>query len=70
MSEKRIPGHLDHARRQMVDRQIRSRGVKDESVLTAMLEVPRERFVQPGYASFAYEDTPLPIEEGQTISQP
>jgi protein-L-isoaspartate(D-aspartate) O-methyltransferase len=57
-------------RRRMVERQIRSRGVRDEAVLEAMRAVPRDRFVLPEYAEFAYEDTPLPIEEGQTISQP
>jgi protein-L-isoaspartate(D-aspartate) O-methyltransferase len=54
----------------MVERQVVSRGVQDERVLAAMRTVPRERFVQEGYEEFAYEDTPLPIEEGQTISQP
>lgn len=57
-------------RRRMVERQIRSRGVRDEAVLEAMRTVPRDRFVLPEHAEFAYEDTPLPIEEGQTISQP
>ena len=57
-------------RDRMVERQVVSRGVQDERVLAAMRTVPRERFVQEGYEEFAYEDTPLPIEEGQTISQP
>ena len=57
-------------RSQMVDSQIARRGVTDRLVLAAMREVPRERFVDTAMAEFAYEDTPLPIEEGQTISQP
>ena len=59
------------ARRQaMVDEQIRQRGVKDGRVLDAMRKVPRERFVPADLASRAYDDGPLPIGEGQTISQP
>ena len=54
----------------MVEKQIASRGVRDEAVLHAMREVPRERFVPQELGEFAYEDSPLPIEEGQTISQP
>jgi protein-L-isoaspartate(D-aspartate) O-methyltransferase len=54
----------------MVERQIKARGVRDARVLEAMLEVPRERFVTARYHDLAYEDAPLPIEEGQTISQP
>jgi protein-L-isoaspartate(D-aspartate) O-methyltransferase len=57
-------------RSQMVDSQIARRGVTDRLVLAAMREVPRERFVDTAMAEFAYEDSPLPIEEGQTISQP
>jgi len=57
-------------RRRMVDRQIAARGVQDPRVLDAMREVPREAFV-PGVAAHeAYEDHPLGIGEGQTISQP
>ncbi|WNO53817.1 protein-L-isoaspartate(D-aspartate) O-methyltransferase [Stakelama saccharophila] len=54
----------------MVVAHIASRGVRDEHVLTAMRTVPRERFVAEGMAEFAYADSPLPIAEGQTISQP
>jgi protein-L-isoaspartate(D-aspartate) O-methyltransferase len=54
----------------MVDRQIESRGVRDEAVLSAMRKVPRERFVPETLAELAYDDRPLPIGEGQTISQP
>jgi protein-L-isoaspartate(D-aspartate) O-methyltransferase len=57
-------------REHMVELQIAGRGVTDPRVLKAMEEVPREAFVAEGLAEFAYEDAPLPIEEGQTISQP
>jgi protein-L-isoaspartate(D-aspartate) O-methyltransferase len=61
---------FEKQRQQMVDRQIVSRGVSDTSVLKAMREVPREMFVPDDMSDFAYEDSPLPIEQGQTISQP
>lgn len=54
----------------MVDRQIAGRGLRDEPLLAAMREVPREAFVPTAVREFAYEDGPLPIEAGQTISQP
>jgi protein-L-isoaspartate(D-aspartate) O-methyltransferase len=54
----------------MVAAQIAARGVRSEAVLAAMSRVPRERFVAPELAEFAYEDTPLPMEEHQTVSQP
>ncbi len=54
----------------MVDRQIRSRGVTDDRVLKAMLKVERHLFVSEKYRSEAYQDHPLPIGAGQTISQP
>lgn len=57
-------------RRRMVTEQIASRGIRDERVLQAMREVPREAFVPEGMEEFAYEDNPLPIGAGQTISQP
>ncbi|HEU5058074.1 MAG TPA: protein-L-isoaspartate(D-aspartate) O-methyltransferase [Kofleriaceae bacterium] len=57
-------------RRAMVQRQIARRGIRDERVLAALREVPREAFVSDELAEFAYDDTPLPIEAGQTISQP
>jgi protein-L-isoaspartate(D-aspartate) O-methyltransferase len=57
-------------RDRMVDVQIARRGVRDRHVLDAMRAVPREAFVEPGLAEFAYADAPLPIGEGQTISQP
>lgn len=58
------------ARERMIQTHLRSRGVRDRRVLAAMADVPRERFVGRGMQEFAYEDSPLPIEEGQTISQP
>lgn len=58
------------ARRLMVDDQLRSRGISDHRVLDAMLRVPRHEFVSPAHRTQAYEDHPLPIGEGQTISQP
>src|SRR5437660_12508203 len=61
---------LAHERERMVERQVARRGVRDVRVLAAMREVPREAFVPQNLAEFAYEDTPLPIEAGQTISQP
>ena len=54
----------------MVRRQIAGRGIADRRVLAAMDTVPREAFLPEAMQEFAYEDTPLPIEEGQTISQP
>jgi protein-L-isoaspartate(D-aspartate) O-methyltransferase len=54
----------------MVERQIRQRGVADARVLDVMRRVPRERFVPADAAARAYDDTPLPIGFGQTISQP
>ena len=58
------------ARRRMVAEQIRARGVSDPRVLAALETVPRHLFVGPGEAPEAYRDYPLPIGEGQTISQP
>jgi protein-L-isoaspartate(D-aspartate) O-methyltransferase len=58
------------ARERMVQSQIRSRGVSDKKVLNAMSEIPRHRFVPKALDSQAYKDHPLPIGEGQTISQP
>jgi len=60
----------DLLRHRMVEEQIRARGVRDERVLSAMEEVPRHLFVPPALRGSAYDDDPLPIGEGQTISQP
>ena len=57
-------------RKRMLAGQLRARGIQDPLVLQAMGEVPREEFVAPELVEFAYEDTPLPIDESQTISQP
>lgn len=57
-------------RAEMVERQLRGRGITEPEILNAFLEVPREAFVSPDYAHLAYGDHPLPIEAGQTISQP
>jgi len=54
----------------MVDEQLRSRGIRDERVLDAMAHVPRHEFVSLEYRDEAYEDHPIAIGEGQTISQP
>ena len=58
------------ARERMVTQQIISRGVTDQPTLQAMRKVPRHIFVPKEYESEAYEDNPLPIGYGQTISQP
>ncbi len=58
------------ARRVMIDRDLRGRGIKDPRVLSAMESVPRHLFVPENQRPFAYEDRPLPIADGQTISQP
>lgn len=60
----------DQERKEMVEFQIRRRGVKDKKVLKAMLKVPRHLFVPEQMKELAYGDEPLPIGEGQTISQP
>jgi protein-L-isoaspartate(D-aspartate) O-methyltransferase len=57
-------------RKKMVDAQIRSRGIRDERVLRAMGKIPRHLFVDEGLVDQAYNDSPLPIGEKQTISQP
>ncbi|RNC67608.1 MAG: protein-L-isoaspartate(D-aspartate) O-methyltransferase [Desulfuromonadales bacterium] len=62
--------NFDVARRRMVESQIISRGVKDRRLIEAMLKVPRHVFVEEAMAAQAYSDTPLPIGEKQTISQP
>ena len=62
--------NLIKARLQMVRDQIAGRGISNAALLEAMSKVQREFFVPPHLAEFAYFDTPLPIESGQTISQP
>jgi len=69
---KEVPdeSRFEEARARMVEAQIRRRGIRDERVLAAMLQVPRHAFVPEAEAPSAYSDFPLPIGEGQTISQP
>jgi len=57
-------------REAMVSSQIEARGIKDAATLTALRKVPRHQFVPPNQATDAYDDSPLPIGFGQTISQP
>jgi protein-L-isoaspartate(D-aspartate) O-methyltransferase len=57
-------------RERMIDRQIAARGLDDPRLLAAFRAVPREEFIGSDYAHYAYQDSPLPIESGQTISQP
>ena len=58
------------ARRRMVDEQIAARGVRDPRVLAAMVAIPRHLFVPEGQWHHAHEDHPLPLDAGQTVSQP
>jgi protein-L-isoaspartate(D-aspartate) O-methyltransferase len=57
-------------REAMVERHLKRRGITEPHIVEAFLAVPREEFVSPDYAHLAYGDHPLPIEAGQTISQP
>ncbi|MGB3977133.1 MAG: protein-L-isoaspartate(D-aspartate) O-methyltransferase [bacterium] len=68
-AEEMKSGYLE-ARMQMVKTQLIDRGIKDERVLSAMRRVERHLFVPEKYRNQAYADMPLPIGEGQTISQP
>jgi protein-L-isoaspartate(D-aspartate) O-methyltransferase len=61
---------FDALREAMVNDQIIARGIRQEGVLRAMRSTPRHRFVPDDYVSRAYDDSPLPIGHGQTISQP
>ncbi len=65
-----IRSNLEFKRLEMVEHQIQARGVKDPLVLAAMRKVPRHLFVPKEYEESAYDDRPLPIGHGQTISQP
>ena len=69
-TDKKIESDFLQLRNEMVDLQIESRGVKDRAVLYAMHEIPRHLFVPESSIHSAYEDCPLPIGSGQTISQP
>jgi protein-L-isoaspartate(D-aspartate) O-methyltransferase len=68
--ERRTSSSFVQDRERMVELQIAARGVRDPFVLSAMRRVPRDAFVPRELAGLAYEDRPLPIGEGQTISQP
>ena len=61
---------MEKARQIMIDIQLRKRGIRDENVLSSMMQVPRHLFVPPMFENSAYSDSPLPIGNGQTISQP
>ncbi len=62
--------HFAILRKQMVESQIKARGIKDIGILKVMQKVERHKFVPPPLEEYAYEDRPLPIGYGQTISQP
>ncbi|KAF0218620.1 MAG: protein-L-isoaspartate(D-aspartate) [Geobacteraceae bacterium] len=62
--------NLSELRDIMINDHLIARGISDPAVIAAMREVPREEFIPGKLVDFAYEDSPLPIEEGQTISQP
>ncbi len=64
------PDSWQPARKRMIDDQIRARGVTNQAVLDAMRKVPRHLFVPSNLRDAAYDDGPLPIGQGQTISQP
>jgi protein-L-isoaspartate(D-aspartate) O-methyltransferase len=68
--QRELDDSLAAARRTMIDRDLRGRGIKDPKVLAAMEEVPRHLFVPKNLRRSAYDDRALPIGEGQTISQP
>ncbi len=68
--KKGVPRDYQKERLIMVDEQLRRRGISDRRVLEAMAKIPRHLFVLEDYQDSAYEDRPLPIGEGQTISQP
>ena len=71
--EKKVNSAIDQyaiKRIQMVEQQIEKRGVKDKLVINAMKKVERHKFVPENMVQLAYVDSPLPIEDGQTISQP
>lgn len=69
-ANREAAGRFGKMRAAMVQRQLRSRGIRDERLLAAFESVPREEFVPPNMAKDAYSDGPLPIGHEQTISQP
>jgi len=70
MTSPAYPSIYSTLRQRMVDSQLRARGISDQRVLDAMARVPRHDFAPERFRDQAYEDHPLPIGEGQTISQP
>lgn len=70
MTSPAYPSIYSTLRQRMVDTQLRARGIRDQRVLDAMARVPRHEFAPERFRDQAYEDHPLPIGEGQTISQP
>ncbi len=62
--------NFEELRRKMVEEQLIKRGISDKKVISAFLKVPREEFVPENLKEYAYQDSPLSIGEGQTISQP
>ncbi len=70
MSKAVFSVDFESARKDMVEDQIKRRGIRDAAVLQALLKVPRHLFVEPKFLSRAYSDFALPIKENQTISQP
>lgn len=70
MSQPFDQSDLARRRRQMVELQMEARGISDPAVLAAMRQVPREEFVPQDVRAHAFDDSALPIGEGQTISQP
>jgi protein-L-isoaspartate(D-aspartate) O-methyltransferase len=69
-TERSLTRDFDAARHDMLDYQLRARGIRDPRVLDAMLRIPRERFLPEEAADQAYRDDPIQIGYGQTISQP
>ncbi len=70
MSSSEQDDEFAQLRREMVARRLRARGISDQRVLDAMLRVPRHEFVPEAYREQSYDDHPIPISAGQTISQP
>jgi protein-L-isoaspartate(D-aspartate) O-methyltransferase len=62
--------NFEKQREKMVDVQLKARGIKDQKILEAMRKIPRHTFIPENMIPYAYNDEPLPIGEGQTISQP
>jgi protein-L-isoaspartate(D-aspartate) O-methyltransferase len=66
----RTANAFSEQRQQMLSQQIKARGIKNKAVIEAISKVPRHLFVAPSLVNWAYADSPLPIDYGQTISQP